>query len=57
MSFSFDYDCKKCPRLYDFLNKKKIDFDNYHMLPVDSFGDLQGNLLIVGSCSWFSWCQ
>ena len=53
MSFSFDYDCKKCPRLYNFLKKKKIDFDNYHMLPVDSFGDLQGNLLIVGLAPGF----
>ena len=35
MSFSFDYDCKKCPRLFDFLKNKEIDFDN---LDLDSIG-------------------
>ena len=53
MNFSFDYNCKKCNRLYDFLKNKKNDFNNYHMLPVDSFGDLKGNLLIVGLAPGF----
>jgi len=43
-----DPDCAKCERLFQFrlLNRQK--FPTYHNAPVQSFGNLDANLLVVG---------
>lgn len=40
--------CEKCLRLVQFRNKNKQIFPNYHNAPVDSFGNLDAQILIVG---------
>ncbi len=42
------YNCNKCPRLVDFRNNNKIKFPNYHNGPVESFGSLNAEILVVG---------
>ncbi len=45
---SFDIECRKCPRLADFLDQIKIQHPVYFARPVPSFGDETPKLLIVG---------
>ncbi|HSJ48099.1 MAG TPA: uracil-DNA glycosylase [Gammaproteobacteria bacterium] len=44
----FDPDCRRCPRLADFLDEVKQRHPDYHARPVPSFGDPCARLLIVG---------
>lgn len=48
MRDKFSINCRKCPRLADFLNKIKIDCPGYHAKPVPDFGDISPRLLIIG---------
>lgn len=45
---SFDIDCVACPRLSQFLADLRIEYPDYHNLPVASFGPDQPHLLVVG---------
>jgi uracil-DNA glycosylase family 4 len=45
---SFDSECRKCPRLADFLDQVKTQYPAYFSRPVPSFGDEVPKLLIVG---------
>ena len=40
--------CNLCPRLHNFLLKKRLEFPDYHNSPVPSFGDKSPELLIIG---------
>ena len=40
--------CSKCPRLLSFRNQNKQKFPTYHNAPVESFGCLDAQILIVG---------
>ncbi len=40
--------CKKCPRLADYLSSSKKKFPDYFCKPVPAFGDPDARLLIVG---------
>ncbi len=40
--------CRRCPRLIDFLAENRIKHPDFFNAPVPSFGDLNGELLIVG---------
>ncbi len=40
--------CKKCPRLADFLSSSKQKFPDYFCKPVPAFGDPDARILIVG---------
>ncbi len=40
--------CRRCPRLIDFLAENRIKYPDFFNAPVPSFGDLNGELLIVG---------
>jgi len=40
--------CRRCPRLTAFRESVRQEFPDYYCLPVDSFGDAQARLLIVG---------
>lgn len=40
--------CEKCSRLVAFREQNKIKFPNYHNAPVESFGTLNAQILIVG---------
>lgn len=44
----YDQNCKACPRLAQFLKITRQKYPDYHNLPVDSFGDSEARLLIVG---------
>jgi uracil-DNA glycosylase len=44
----FNLDCRKCPRLADFLDQVRRDHPGYHARPVAPFGDPAARLLIVG---------
>lgn len=44
----FNSKCKACPRLVDHLQKIKSKYSGYYCSPVPSFGDSNGQLLIVG---------
>ncbi|HHO68989.1 MAG TPA: uracil-DNA glycosylase [Gammaproteobacteria bacterium] len=44
----FDPDCRRCPRLADFLDQVRRQHPDYHARPVASFGDPRARLLIVG---------
>jgi uracil-DNA glycosylase family 4 len=43
-----DHDCALCPRLVNFRNQNRGKFPDFHNAPVQSFGDLDARLLIVG---------
>jgi uracil-DNA glycosylase family 4 len=43
-----DRNCNLCPRLYQFRQKNQETYKNWHNAPVDSFGDIEGEMLIVG---------
>ena len=47
-SARFDRDCRRCPRLAEFLDAVKARHPDYHARPVPAFGDPQARLLIVG---------
>lgn len=40
--------CKLCPRLVKFREQNKIKFPSYHNAPVEAFGDLDAEILVVG---------
>ena len=44
----FSIDCRRCPRLADFLDEVRADYPHYHARPVAPFGDAAPRLLIVG---------
>ncbi len=44
----FSIECKRCPRLAEFLNKVADQYPDYHARPVAPFGDDSARLLIVG---------
>jgi uracil-DNA glycosylase family 4 len=43
-----DKSCSKCPRLLDFRKENISKFPNYYNGPVESFGDLSAQILVVG---------
>lgn len=45
---SFDLNCRRCPRLADFLDGVRADHPSYHARPVAPFGVDDPQLLIVG---------
>lgn len=45
---SFNVDCKKCPRLADFLKDVHQQYPDYFAKPVPAFGDENARLCIVG---------
>jgi uracil-DNA glycosylase family 4 len=48
VNLSFDIECRKCPRLADFLDQVKTQYPTYFARPVPSFGADAPKLLIVG---------
>lgn len=44
----FDPDCRRCPRLSDFLKQVAAEHPDYYARPVPAFGDPSARLLIVG---------
>ena len=44
----YQANCKKCPRLADFLKSSKQKFPDYFCKPVPAFGDPKAKFLIVG---------
>lgn len=44
----FDPDCRRCPRLADWLAEVAVRHPDYHAAPVPAFGDPGARLLIVG---------
>jgi len=44
----FDADCRRCPRLANFLDEVGKKYPDYYAAPVASFGDDDPGLLIVG---------
>lgn len=44
----FDPECRRCPRLADFLDSVGRDHPGYHARPVPPFGDPHARLLVVG---------
>lgn len=44
----FDLDCRRCPRLSEFLDDTKRAHPDYHARPVAPFGAKEPSLLIVG---------
>lgn len=45
---AFDLNCRRCPRLADFLDEVGARYPDYHARPVPAFGDPDARLLIVG---------
>lgn len=45
---AYDQQCRRCPRLADFLDEVKLEHPDYFCRPVAPFGDAQARLLIVG---------
>ena len=48
VSTGFDLDCRRCPRLSQFLDEVQQDYPDYHARPVAPFGAARPSLLIVG---------
>ncbi len=44
----FDPNCRRCPRLADFLDEVREKHPDYHAAPVPAFGDAKARLLVVG---------
>lgn len=42
------FECQKCPRLLEFRAQNQLKFPQYHNGPVESFGDLNAEILVVG---------
>lgn len=40
--------CAKCPRLVTFRQQNKVKFPQYHNAPVEAFGSLDAEVLVVG---------
>lgn len=49
----FDPDCRRCPRLAEFLAEGRARHPDYHCAPVAPFGDAAPRLLIVGLAPGF----
>ena len=49
----FDPDCRRCPRLAAFLEQGRARYPGYHCRPVESFGDPDPRLLVVGLAPGF----
>ncbi|MFO8023568.1 uracil-DNA glycosylase [Thiohalophilus sp.] len=47
-SEQFDPECRRCPRLRDFLKQVRHDYPDYHARPVAACGSARPKLLIVG---------
>jgi len=47
-SETFSPDCKRCPRLADFLEQTGQKYPSYYARPVPSFGAARARLLVVG---------
>ena len=45
---AYDADCRRCPRLANFLDEVRTKYPNYWARPVPSFGDDHARFLIVG---------
>lgn len=45
---AYDPDCRRCPRLANFLDEVRGKYPDYWTRPVPSFGDSHGRFLIVG---------
>jgi len=45
---AFDIECRRCPRLADFLDEVRTQYPQYHARPVPPFGDPLARLLVVG---------
>jgi len=45
---AFSTTCCLCPRLAGFLDQVRVEYPDYHALPVSSFGEAGGKFLIVG---------
>ncbi|MBP5353083.1 MAG: uracil-DNA glycosylase, partial [Alphaproteobacteria bacterium] len=43
-----DFSCNKCPRLLEFRRQNQQKFPTYYNGPVESFGSLDAQILIVG---------
>lgn len=41
-------DCELCPRLRQYILKQRAEFPNWYNAPVNAFGDLTAQLLVVG---------
>ena len=41
-------DCSFCPRLVEFRVQNKLKFPHYHNAPVEPFGDINAEVLVVG---------
>ncbi len=48
MSAGPSADCALCPRLAAFRHDNRVAFPDFHNAPVDSFGDADAELLVVG---------
>lgn len=48
MAAVFEPDCRRCPRLAEFLDQVKAEYPQYHAKPVAPFGSTQPRLLVVG---------
>ena len=42
------FECNKCPRLSEFRKQNRQKFPSYHNAPVESFGNLNAQILVVG---------
>ena len=42
------FECDKCPRLLEFRRENKLKYPSYHNGPVESFGSLDAQILVVG---------
>jgi uracil-DNA glycosylase family 4 len=49
----FDPNCRRCPRLAEFLEEGRARHPGYHCAPVAPFGDARPKLLIVGLAPGF----
>ncbi|MDT8364012.1 MAG: uracil-DNA glycosylase [Nitrosomonas sp.] len=47
-SLSFQPDCRRCPRLAQYLDEVKSAYPDYHARPVPAFGADQARFLIIG---------
>ena len=44
----FDPDCRRCPRLAEFMDECKLQHPQYHARPVPAFGSARPALMVVG---------
>ncbi len=50
---TFDPNCRRCPRLAEYLDDVRAKHPDYHAAPVAAFGDPNARLLIVGLAPGF----